>query len=145
MLRAFNNYCNDVEPTFEQQPTLETPFAYLETFWIWGLMPLAFWNVFDRPVALRTTNKCESWNRGWNKSVGTPFPIFWNVLKKLTEQELASRLDMRKISGGEPPRKKKLKYIILDEKILRLKNSYPDGNISVDMYWDGISAICRCL
>ena len=36
MLRAFNNYCNDVEPTFEQQPTLKTFFAYLEIFWIWG-------------------------------------------------------------------------------------------------------------
>ena len=74
--------------------------------------------------------------------MGTPFPSFWNVLKKLTEQELASRWDMRSISHGEPSRKKKLKYRILDEKILYLKNSYLDGNISVNMYWDGISATC---
>ena len=36
ILRAFNNYRNDVEPTFQEQPALETLFAYVETFWIWG-------------------------------------------------------------------------------------------------------------
>ena len=100
--------------------------------------------MFDRPVTIRTTNQCENWNRGWNSDVGRATPNFWKVLKKLSEQELSSRLDIRRISR-EPPRLKSNKYRNLDTKIIHLKNSYLDGNICLETYWDGIAAICRNL
>ena len=99
--------------------------------------------MFDRPVTIRTTNQCKNWNRGWNSDVGTTTPNFWKVLKKLGEQELSSRLDIRR--KKEPPRLKSKKYRNLDNKIIRLKNSYLDGNICLVTYWDGIAAICRNL
>ena len=139
---GFQDYENQLQTIFLVYPSLETLFNQVRNFWIFGNLPLNFWNVFDRPVTIRTTNQCENWNRGWNSDVRTTTPNFWKVLKKLGEQELSSRLDIRRISRGEPPRLKSKKYRNLDNKIVRLKNSYLDGNICLVTYWDGIAAIC---
>ena len=111
-------------------------------FWIFGRISLTLWNVFDRPLNLRTTNKCESWNRDWNASVGTKNPVFWTVVQKLGEQEQYSRLGIRRISRGEASNIQKKKYRDLNEKISRLKNSYLDGTSSLKNYWEGVSNIC---
>ena len=63
--------------------------------------------MFDRPVDIRTTNKCENWNRGWNDLIGVQKPNFRTVLKKLTIQELESRVEVRQICRGEAPPEKK--------------------------------------
>ena len=42
---------------------------------------MEIWNVFDRPVDIRTTNVCEGWNSSWNKTVGIFRPNFWKVSK----------------------------------------------------------------
>ena len=39
-------------------PEIGQIFAYLWNFWIFGQTPLTLWNVFDRPLNLRTTKKC---------------------------------------------------------------------------------------
>ena len=141
--QAFNSYENTIRNIYNDYPNLEQIINYVKNFWIHGHLPLEFWNVFDRPVTMRKTNKCENWNRGWNNDIGTSAPNFWKVLKKLGDHELESRLDIRRISRGEPARGKEKKYRNLDHKILRLKYSYLDENISLDMYWDGIATVCR--
>ena len=145
IVRGFQDYENQLQTIFLVYPSLESLFNYVRNFLMFGNLPLNFWNVFHRPVTLRTTNQCENWNRGWNSDVGTSTPNFWKVLKKLGEQELSSRLDIRRISRGKLPRLKNKKYRILDNKIIRLKNSYLDGNICLVTFWDGIAAICRNL
>ena len=103
------------------------------------------WIVFDRDVTLRTTNKCENWNMRWNKEVGVIRPNFWNLLKKLSSQEIESRMQLRRISCGEQAPKKRRKYQLLDEKIIRLKSSYLLGLLSSKMYWEGVAVICQNL
>ena len=111
-------------------------------FGFFGKIPLTLWNVFDRPLNLRTTNKCESWNRDCNASLGTKNPVFWTVIQKLGEQEQYSRLDIRRITRGEASNIRKKKYRDLNEKISRLKNSYLDVTLSLKNYWEGVSYIC---
>ena len=130
------------DPIFSRYPEIGQIFAYMWNFWIFGRISLTLWNVFDRPLNLRTTNKCESWNRDWNASVGTKNPVFWTVVQKLGEQEQYSRLDIRRISRGEASNIQKKKYRDLNEKISRLKNSYLDGTSSLKNYWEGVSNIC---
>ena len=141
---AFGGFEAEIEedPIFSRYPEIGQFFAYMWNFWILGRIPLTLWNVFDRPLNLRTTNKCESWNRDWNASVGTKNPVFWTVVQKLREQEQYSRLDIRRISRGEACNIQKKKYRDLNEKISRLKNSYLDGTSSLKNYWEGVSNIC---
>ena len=101
------------------------------------------WNVFDRPENLRTTNICEGWNSSWNKEIGTTKPNLWKVISQLQHQELHTRLDMRRKDRGEPPPLKKKKIRDLDSRLLRLKNSYLGGHLSVETYWDAIENCCR--
>ena len=77
-------------------------------------------NVFDRPVDIRTTNKCENWNRDWNDLIGAQKPNFWTVLKKLTIQELESR---RQTGRFEAPPKKTLQYIVSTCRLKRPLNN----------------------
>ena len=67
----------------------------------------------------------------WNKEV---FP---NLLKKLSAQEIESRMQFRRISLGEPAPKKRRKCQLLDKKIIRLKNSYLGCHLSSKTFWDG--------
>ena len=100
------------------------------------------WNVFDRPVTMRTTNKCENWNSSWKKEVGASNPNFWNTIKKLVKKERESNLELLRLEQGESSPLQKKVYVQFNEKILRLKNLYLGGIISLNSYWQSMSEIC---
>ena len=78
------------------------------------------WNVFDRPVDIRSTIKCENWNRDWNDQIGAQKPKFWTVLKKLTIQELESR---RQTGRFEAPPKQTLQNTVSKCRLKRPLNN----------------------
>ena len=45
-------------------------------FWFLGPIPMDLWNMFDRPVIIRTTNMCKNWNRCWKDLIGVQKPNF---------------------------------------------------------------------
>ena len=127
---------------FFDYPNLSQIFQYLYDTWIYGNIRLEMWNVFDRPITLRTTNKCENWNLGCCKELQTCNPNFWTVIKKLLREESHSRLEIRRHVRGEPPPSQRRQQIQLNEKILRLKDSYLNASIGVENYWNSIAEIC---
>ena len=127
---------------FFDHPNLSQIFQYLYDTWIYGNIRLEMWNVFDRPITLRTTNKCQSWNLGWGKELQTCNPNFWTVIKKLLREESYSRLEIRRHGRGNPPPSQRRQQIHLNEKILRLKDSYLNASIGVENYWNSIAEIC---
>ena len=50
--------------------------------WIYGNFGLELWNVFDRPVTLRTTKKCENWKFWWVKEKQTNPEVIQHPTKK---------------------------------------------------------------
>ena len=77
----------------------------------------------------------------WNKEIGVVRPNFWSLLKKSSAQEIESRTQLRRISRGERAPKKRRRYQLLDEKIIRSKSSYLGGHLSSKMYWEGVAVI----
>ena len=72
---------------------------------------------------------CKNWNAGWNKTLRTFIPNFWEVLKKLSYEELQSRL--RFVNRGEcPPSKKNRKFRDLDGAVQQCRSTTVPKKIS---------------
>ena len=122
-------------------------FEYIWDNWILGPNSIDIWKVFDRPENSRTTIICEGWNWRRTKEIGTTKPNLLKIISQCQHQELLTRLGMRRKDCEETPTfKKPLKtptFCDLDSRLLRLKNSYLGGHLSVETYWDAIENCCR--
>ena len=94
VISAFMDYQNAIKNHLDRNRNLQKTFDSVWNFWLFGSLKLEMWNVFDRPVTMRTTNKCENWNSSWNKEVGSSNPNFWNTIKKLGKKERESNLEL---------------------------------------------------
>ena len=92
----------------EPYPQLEKFFDYDKNFWVFGPYPMKMWNVFNRPQKLRTTKKCENWNRLWNQDAGTSETMFLEYCAKI--ERSGAKIEIRRISRGEPPLPQKKRY-----------------------------------
>ena len=69
-----------------QFPELVKVYQCFHRTWIMTFPP-KLWNVYDRPLRLRTTNFCEGWDNTWNRKIQRNSPNFWTAVRFLKQQQ----------------------------------------------------------
>lgn len=83
-----------------------------------ALFNVNIWNVFN--TVDRTTNVCEGWHSALNKALGVYYPTVFKVIEFLQKANGEQEREMAQLSLGAAPKKRKAKYVAVDEAIARL-------------------------
>ena len=74
----------------------------------------------------RTNNTCEAWNNRFNLLLGKQHPNLYEFLDALLKEELYADSKRRSVDVGEPPERKKRKYLRNDVRIERVVSRYAE-------------------
>lgn len=85
-----------------------------------ALFDVAHWNVFGTDN--RTTNMCEGFHRALNEAVSVRHPSVYRLIEVFKEIEASNERTIAQLLMGAPPKKKKAKYVAVNEAIQRLVN-----------------------
>ena len=90
--------------------------------------PIQSWNVYERTVQgiPRTNNTAEAWNRRWKVIVGKAHPNIFAMLEKMMKEVQYSATQLELVELGNPPAKKKTKYVHNDERLQRLAEKFDE-------------------
>ena len=124
-------------------PALARLLRYFEMTWLNGPFPLALWNVYNRPLRLRTSNVCESWHKRWNGIVARIHPNIWYLIICLKREEIVIHRVIRKIRSNRPPPPQIRRYRMLNELINQYKTEYLRNVKTLDEYWNAIQYVCH--
>ena len=124
-------------------PALTRLINYVQQTWLNGPYPLALWNVYNRPLPLRTTNTCEGWHHRWNGRVAKIHPNIWIFVTCLKREEKVIHRVIRKIRGNRPPPPQIRRYRMLNELINQYKTEYERNIKTLDEYWEAIQYVCH--
>ena len=83
-----------------------------------ALFDIQTWNVFGSVD--RTTNICEGFHSAINQAIGMYHPSIFKVLEFFKDRESLQERELAQLNFGAPPKKRKAKYVRLDESIARL-------------------------
>ena len=79
------------------------------------------WNVFG--TANRTTNMCEGFHLALNRAVAVRHPSVFRVIEVLKDIDAANERNLAQLALGAPPKRKKAKYVAVEEAIKRLTDT----------------------
>jgi hypothetical protein len=106
-----------------------------------ALFDRAIWNCFD--MADRTTNACEAYHRVLNEYFHHRHPDPFKFVQFLQEQEMEFERRHGQLQVGAPSRKRKPVYLLIDEALRRLRETYFGAGIpsiaSVLTYMDAVA------
>lgn len=101
----------------------------------------AIWNCFG--MADRTTNSCEAYHRVLNDHFHHRNPDPFKFVEFLLKQEMEFERRHAQLELGAPPRKRKPVYLLIDEALSRLRETYFGAGIPsiarVVTYMDAVS------
>lgn len=87
-----------------------------------ALFPRAVWNCYG--VKDRTTNVCEGYHSVINSHFRQRHPDPFTFVKFLQQQEAEIERRLAQLQLGAPPRKRKAKYVQVDDALDRLRHQY---------------------
>jgi hypothetical protein len=87
-----------------------------------AMFPRAVWNCFGQKD--RTTNVCEGYHSVLNSHFRQRHPSPFAFIDFLKQQEGETERRVAQLQHGAPPRKRKAKYVLVDEALDRLRNTY---------------------
>lgn len=87
-----------------------------------ALFPRDIWNCYG--LKDRTTNVCEGYHSVINSHFRQRHPDPFTFVEFLQRQEAELERRIRQLEQGAPPRKRKAKYVLVDEALDRLRNTY---------------------
>ena len=79
------------------------------------------WNVFG--TANRTTNMCEGFHLALNQAVAVRHPSVFRLIEVLKDIDAANERNLAQLALGAPPKRKKAKYVAVEEAIKRLTDT----------------------
>lgn len=127
---------------FHRIPALRELFEYFRRNYLDGNFPPNTWNVFTRPMNIRTNNTIESYHSRWNKAVGVRHPSLWQFIRVLKDQQAVNNVNIRAIRNGEEPPRRRRKWRLLENRIETLKTRYNQGDMNINAYW---RAVCHLI
>lgn len=73
--------------------------------------------------------------------VGRTRPSLWILIRHLKDEEVAALTSARQARHGHPPPARRRKYRVLEERIVRLKDDYNVGRLSLRDYWSAVTHV----
>jgi MULE transposase domain len=86
-----------------------------------ALFPCCTWNVFG--LENRTTNMCEGFHLALKQAVMVKHPTLFRLIESLQNIEASNERVLGQLALGAPPKKKKAKYVAVNEAIKRLADN----------------------
>ena len=87
-----------------------------------ALFPRDIWNCYG--LQDRTTNICEGYHSSLNSHFQHRSPDPYAFIAFLQQQDLQLERRVAQLQAGAPPKKRKAKYVLVNEAVLRLQNQY---------------------
>lgn len=87
-----------------------------------ALFDRAIWNCYD--MKDRTTNSCEAYHRVINEFFHHRHPDPFRFCKFVQQQEMEIERRHGQLQMGAPPKKRRPVYILVDDALARLRNTY---------------------
>jgi len=78
------------------------------------------------------------YHRLWNNAVSVRHPSLWTFIRYLKDQQAYLENSVQAVDRGEPAPKRKRKWRILEERMVRLKEEYNNGTRNIDQYWKAV-------
>ncbi|KAL8583571.1 hypothetical protein ACOMHN_028342 [Nucella lapillus] len=96
----------------------------------------------DRDMTQRTNNKVEDYHRAFGETVQVRHPSLWTYIWHLKDQQARAEQQMTAAANGEAPLSRRRKWRQLEQRIVRPKNQFINGNRNLKEYW---SAVAHCI
>ena len=95
------------------------------------LFSKTIWNVKQRLDSglPKTNNHVEGWHRRIQSSVGESHPTLWKFLSILKDEQRINRIEMAKLTTGEPAAPQRNKYKKTNEKLFKISRNYQEYSI----------------
>jgi hypothetical protein len=87
-----------------------------------AMFPRDVWNCYGQRD--RTTNICEGYHSTINGHFRQRHPSPFTFAEFLKQQEAELERRIAQLQQGAPPRKRRAKYVLVDEALDRLRNTY---------------------
>jgi len=129
---------------------------WLEEYYVSGkngrkpMFPPNLWSVFDQNVLgiPRTQNYAESFHRYIHTVIGRPHIGVFHLLIELQKNTKTTNAEIEKIERGNPPPKKKPKFVIKEKNIdliLIKKKRIQQTWLFKSNCWKYILLVCKCI
>ncbi|KAK7116108.1 hypothetical protein V1264_001850 [Littorina saxatilis] len=112
---------------------------YYKSTWLSGEYPPAMWNVHDTDI--RTNNRVESWHSKLNKIVGRQHPNVHVLVNILREEQAQMEISLNRARLGARPPSRRRKYRELDERLMRLREMFRQGDMTTDEFLTSVRHI----
>ena len=76
---------------------------------------------------------------GWNQAIGVRHPSLWTFLRHQKDFQATLEVQLDASDRGDRPPARKRKWRKLEERIVRLKREYENGERNLTEYWKAIS------
>lgn len=86
---------------------------------------------------------CLSFHRRWNNIVSVRHPSLFVFISRLKSEERKVSREIRQLRRGQQTAQRRGKWIKLEERILRLKMQYEQGQITLTEYWNAVRFVTR--
>ncbi|KAL8614876.1 hypothetical protein ACOMHN_042834 [Nucella lapillus] len=125
-------------------PALQDFLQYVRNMYVrqGSFFPPAIWNVYQRDMTQRTNNKAEAYHRAFGETVQVRHPSLLTYIWHLKDQQARAEQQMTAAANGEAPPSRRRKWRQLEQRIVRLKNQFINGNRNLEEYW---SAVAHCI
>jgi hypothetical protein len=105
-----------------------------------ALFGVQHWNVYG--VVNRTTNMCEGFHSALNSVVSVRHPTVFRLIQVFQEFETANERSVAQLALGAPPKRKKAKYVAVNEALERLAlNTFGVGLPSLAQVMNYVDAV----
>ena len=115
---------------------------YIWNVWLFRNFGIELWNISERSVHFRTTNRSENWYSVFKKVVGSAKPNSYKMLIKLVKKQDRARLELARLKTGAPDVKQRKEFANFNTRVLQMKFLYLDVKISLDQFWNKMAEIC---
>ncbi|XP_041355006.1 uncharacterized protein LOC121372634 [Gigantopelta aegis] len=93
---------------------------------------------------MRHTNSyVEGFHYKWNSAVGRRHPSLWMFIRKLKDEQQLLEVSAAAARRGNPPNRRRKKWRTLEDRIIRLKQSYNNGRCTLEDYWTAVTCAVR--
>ena len=85
---------------------------------------------------LVSLSSCCSYHRRWNKIVSVRRPSLWHFIRRVKDEEARIRRTVQQVRSGMLQQERRSKWRRLEQRIVRLKDQYRSGVITLREYWN---------
>lgn len=138
-----------VSKSLELQEDVTEFIDYIGTYWMYNnraLFDRRIWNHFDTQIA-RTNNVAEAFHSKLSKILSKSHPNFYHVVTTFSNIQFEMSIQLSRIEAGHAPIRKKIKYVLADNRIRNLKSAFlEDENFtleSLERYMKNVSSAIK--